>query len=293
MEYRAFGNTGLSVSALGFGAGHIGDPATDESKTERLLNGVLDMGINLIDTARSYGKSEERIGRLISHRRKEFILSTKVGYNYKEMPDWSFEATMGTIDEALKALRTDYLDIVHLHSCDKQFLEEGSAISALEKAKEMGKIRVIAYSGENEALAYALASDRFGSIQCSFSIFDQQGIDRILPRAIRKDIGIIAKRPLGNSVWRYQARPDGHGHAIYWDRMQEFGLKLSAAEWHQLALRFTISIPGVGSLITGTSDIEHIKENLKLIDQGPLDQGEYDHLRSIFKEHAHNWHGLI
>ena len=85
---RAFGKQGLSVSALGLGAGHIGDPELDEARVGVLLNSALDMGITLIDTARSYGLSEERIGRHIARRRPQFILSTKVGYGMSGHKDW-------------------------------------------------------------------------------------------------------------------------------------------------------------------------------------------------------------
>jgi aryl-alcohol dehydrogenase-like predicted oxidoreductase len=80
MERRPFGRTGLTVPSLGFGAGHVGDPALAEAEVERLLHGALDLGVTLIDTARSYGLSEERIGRHLAGRRDEFILSTKIGY---------------------------------------------------------------------------------------------------------------------------------------------------------------------------------------------------------------------
>ena len=77
MEKRAFGQTGLSVSVLGFGSMHLNDERSSDGDAGRLLNQVLDAGINLIDTARGYGLSEERIGRYIAHRRSEYLLSTK------------------------------------------------------------------------------------------------------------------------------------------------------------------------------------------------------------------------
>jgi len=293
MEFRNFGNTGLKVSVIGFGAGHIGSSQMDENTVGRLLNNVLDLGINLIDTARSYGESERRIGRHLSRRRHEFILSTKVGYSFQNFPDWSFESTMGTINEALEQLQTDYLDIVHLHSCEKWVLEQGHAILALEKAKDEGKVRVIAYSGENDALGYSIDTNRFESIQCSVNVFDQLGIDRYLPQASGSGMGIIAKRPMANSVWRYQSRPDGHSHAEYWDRMQQLSIHIHGMDWKELALRFTAHTPFVDTVITGTSNIKHLKENIKIIAKGPLDPKEYSRIRSGFKEHQKNWNGLI
>jgi len=293
MEYRPFGNTGLTVSVIGFGAGHIGSPGMDEKPAARLLNEMLDLGINLLDTARSYGESERMIGRYLSHRRHEFVLSTKVGYSFQDKADWSFEATMGTVEESLKRLQTDYLDIVHLHSCEKWILESGESILALEKARDQGKILNIAYSGENEALEYAIDSNRFGCIQCSVNVFDQNNIDRYASTAHSKGMGVIAKRPLGNTVWRYESRPDGHGHAAYWDRMQQLDFGFADLSWGELALRFTAFTPGVGTLIAGTSRFEHLKENLKIIEKGPLDKEVYEKIRAEYRTHGQLWSGVI
>ena len=116
MIYRTFAGEDIKVSALGYGAGLIGISDLDNNSVEVLLNSVLDLGINLIDTARGYGLSEERIGQFISHRRKEFILSTKVGYDIPGTTDWTYDCIIKGIDAALVKPRTDYIDIVHLHS---------------------------------------------------------------------------------------------------------------------------------------------------------------------------------
>src|SRR5450759_4131468 len=102
MEQRNFGNTGMRVSALGYGAGHIGDKEIPEKNAEIFLNKVLDAEITLIDTARAYGLSEERIGKYLSSRRQEFILSTKVGYGIPGYKDWTFDCVRAGIDEALR-----------------------------------------------------------------------------------------------------------------------------------------------------------------------------------------------
>lgn len=207
MNKRKFGNTGIEVSLLGFGAGHIGNDNRDEKDIEWFLNEILDLGINLVDTARAYGLSEQRIGKFISHRRKEFILSTKVGYDVEWKPDWTYDSVSGGVDQALKILKTDYIDIVHLHSCSKEILENGDVILALEHAKQAGKIRIMAYSGENEALDYAIETGHFDSIQTSVNICDQRGINRYLPKAVDSGLGVIAKRPIANAPWRHTNPP--------------------------------------------------------------------------------------
>src|SRR5207249_2921445 len=121
-----------------------------EPVAERLLNQVLDLGLNLIDTARGYGLSEVRIARYLGPRRQEIVLSTKVGYGVLGVKDWTGDAVRLGIDEALQTLQTDWIDIVHLHSCSLEVLQRGEVITALDDARQAGKVRVAAYSGENQ-----------------------------------------------------------------------------------------------------------------------------------------------
>src|SRR5690349_14321549 len=114
MERRPLGSTGLLVPVLGFGSGHIGGDALGEAEAGRLLGAAVDGGVTFIDTARSYGAAEERIGRHLAHRRHELILSTKGGYGIAGVPDWSAAAVSRGIDAALRRLRVDCVDIFHL-----------------------------------------------------------------------------------------------------------------------------------------------------------------------------------
>jgi aryl-alcohol dehydrogenase-like predicted oxidoreductase len=293
MDKRPFGKTGIEVTILGFGAGHIGNPNQDEKSVDRLLNEILDLGINLIDTARAYGLSEKRIGKYISHRRNEYILSTKVGYDVEWKPDWTYDSVTGGIDQALKLLGTDYLDIVHLHSCSKEILEQGDVISALDKAKQEGKIRFMAYSGENEALDYALETGKFDSIQTSVNICDQKGITKYLPKAIDLGLGVIAKRPIANAPWRHATPPVGHYSEEYWQRLKKMDLKIPATDLADVAIRFSAFTPGVSTCIVGTSNLNHIKESIIAVDKGPLDTEMKEYLERKFRENDDNWVGLI
>jgi aryl-alcohol dehydrogenase-like predicted oxidoreductase len=200
---------------------------------------------------------------------------------------------MGTIEESLQKLKTDYIDIVHLHSCDKYHLEQGDCILALEHAKEQGKIRVIAYSGENDALQFALGSGRFGSIQCSVNLFDQQGIRWYLPMAAEKGYGIIGKRPLGNAVWRYSNRPEGHGHVLYYDRYKKMNISNYGLSYSELALRFSAFAPFVSSIIIGTSNQGHLLENIQFAEQGALPEEIVNDVQSKFEDLGSSLHGLI
>lgn len=293
MKKRAFGSTELQVSELGFGAMHLNDGRVTEDEAGRLLNAVVDLGVNLIDTARGYGLSEERIGRHLAHRRAEFVLSTKVGYGIEGVPDWTYACIMAGVDAALTRMRCDVIDIVHLHSCPLHVLQQGEVIEALERCKDAGKLRVVAYSGDNAELEWAIASGRFGAVQTSISVFDQQSLPQRLPLMQRQGMGVIAKRPIAGAVWKQNQRPDAYAEGIYWDRWRAMGLDPQGLDWTQLALRFVGHLPGVSSCIVGTGKLANFQANQQILEQGPLDAELQKHIQDTFLQHGAEWGGLI
>jgi aryl-alcohol dehydrogenase-like predicted oxidoreductase len=295
MQTRAFGTSGLRVTPLGFGAMHINDTRVSESEAGRLLNQVLDAGVNLIDTARGYGLSEERIGRHLAHRRQDFLLSTKVGYGIPGIADWTYDCILAGVDAALARLRCDHLDIVHLHSCPLPILENGQVIAALEACARAGKVGVVAYSGDNAELDFAIHSGCFGGVQTSISLCDQGNLDGRLTSLQRRGMGVIAKRPLAGAVWQQAQRPDSHAEGQYWDRWQTMGLTLppGGLSWNEVALRFTAHCPGVASSIVGTSRMDHFKQNLEWVAKGPLLVEDLMGYRAAFAGHMQDWQGLI
>jgi aryl-alcohol dehydrogenase-like predicted oxidoreductase len=288
VDLRDFGNTGLKISTLGFGAGEIGDLSVTDKQVETLLNAALDNGINLIDTARGYFASEERIGKFISQRRSEFILSTKVGYGVEGVEDWSYESVAIGIDEALTKMNTDYIDIVHLHSCNVPQLQKGDATDALLKAIEDGKIRFAAYAGDNESLSYAIGLGKFRSVITSLNVFDQRVINNQLARAKDSAMGVIAKRPIGNAPWRFKEQPTGHYCEPYWERMKAMNLDFEDG-WQDVALRFAAYTWGVDCCIVGTTNVEHLKANVDIVNKGKLDEDVIAKIRQAFCKNDDNW----
>lgn len=293
MQTKLYGNSGFKVSALGLGAGQIGGESLDEAQVSRLLNAALDMGITLIDTARGYGLSEARIGRHLAHRRSEFTLSTKVGYGIAGVQDWTAEVIEAGIDAALKLLNTDCIDIVHLHSCELPTLQSGEVVQALVRAREKGKIRTAAYSGDNEALAWAISSAKFGGVQCSVNLFDQANLNAALPNAVQQGMGVIAKRALGNAPWRFAERPIGDYCEIYWQRMQQLAYAASGLPWDEFALRFVAYQPEVSCAIVGTSSIEHLRHNIAIAEKGPLPAEVVTAIRERFMTLGKSWRSEI
>jgi aryl-alcohol dehydrogenase-like predicted oxidoreductase len=274
---------------------HLNDERVSEAAAGRLLNAVLDAGVNLIDTARGYGLSEERIGRHLAHRRQDFLLSTKVGYGIPGVPDWTYGCIIAGVDAALARMRCEHLDIVHLHSCPLPILEQGQVITALEDCAKAGKLRVVAYSGDNAELDFAIRSGRFGGVQTSISICDQVNLGGRLPALNARGMGVIAKRPIAGAVWRQTQRPDTPAEGEYWDRWRTMGLppRLDASSWNELALRFTAHWPGVASSIVGTRSLAHLEQNLEWVGKGPLPPQQRDLIRTAFLGHGRDWCGLI
>ncbi len=277
---------------MGLGGGQVGSSSLSESAAERLLNQALDLGLNLIDTARGYGQSEARIARYLGGRRPAVVLSTKVGYGVTGVADWTGDAVRLGIDEALQTLQTDWIDIVHLHSCSLEVLQRGEVITALENARQAGKVRVAAYSGENAALDFAIESGRFQAVQTSISLADQRNLASALPRTQARGLGVIAKRPVANAPWRFETRPYGNYAEEYWYRWQAMRLNPRGLGWQELALRFVAFLPGVHTCIVGTASKDHLAQNAKLLARGPLPADQVDEIRRAFQAHDDDWMGL-
>jgi aryl-alcohol dehydrogenase-like predicted oxidoreductase len=273
---------------------HLNDGRVSEAEAGRLLNAVLDAGVNLIDTARGYGLSEERIGRHLAHRRGEFVLSTKVGYGIPGVPDWTGACILAGVDAALARLRCEHLDIVHLHSCPLPVLARGEVITALEACVQAGKVGVAAYSGENAELDFALHAGRFGSVQTSISLCDQGNLGARLP-TLAAGLGVIAKRPLAGAVWNRNQRPGDPAEGAYWDRWQAMGLGEPPREgsWSEVALRFSAHCPGVASAIAGTRNLAHFRQNLAWVEKGPLPPELSARLRAAYQAQDRDWPGQI
>jgi len=291
MEKRKFGKTDMEFSVLGFGGAEIGynDSQTQED-VNLLLNSALDAGLNVIDTAAAYKSSERMIGEAVSGRRNEYYLLTKCGaLDAFTRFDWSKKGTLETIEESLKNLKTDHLDIAQLHSCDSETLRRGDAIEGLERAREKGYTRYIGYSGDNEDAKTAVELGVFDSLQTSVSVADQTPIDGNIAAASAAGLGVIAKRPIANAVWRHSEKPGDSYHHEYWDRIQKLKfpfLDLPLDESIGIALRFTLSIPGVDTAIVGTTRPNRWQQNADYVGQGSLSSDEFEAIRQRWNEIA-------
>lgn len=289
MEYKTLGKTNLLVSSLGFGAGHVGSPFMSEEQAGTIINRAIDRGVNFVDTARSYGLSEERIGRHLSWRRHDVFLCTKVGYGIPGAADWSYRAIFQGAVDALNKLSTDYLDLVLLHTCTAEVLGREETQRALEDLKRSGVVRFTGFSGENEALDTALGLDQIEVVETSVNICDQGNLGGRLKKLGGR--GLIAKRPLANAFWQFKEQPRGDYSEEYWKRWQAMGDPFMAMGHDEAALRFVLSVPEVATAIAGSSKIDNLERNVEYANKGPLAAQQFDYFRKLWTKHAKDWPG--
>jgi aryl-alcohol dehydrogenase-like predicted oxidoreductase len=309
MKRRSFGQTGLEVSVLGFGAAPVGYLGETAKRTAEILNLLLDQGMNLIDTAACYTNSEPLIAEAVGHRRDEYFLVTKCGHRAGELTgrEWSSRLIQQSVERSLRQLQTDYLDVVVLHSCEETVLRQGEALETLVRARDEGKIRFVGYSGDNEAAAYAATLGDVAVIETSVNLCDQANIETVLPVAREQEVGVLAKRSVANAAWKDIEEQRG----IYRDYSEPYITRLPALgitpsslgfgqdtseDWLRLALRFTLSVSGVDCAIVGTTSPENARVNLAAIQEGPLPNDMFEHIRESFRlarsSSDFSWEGL-
>lgn len=294
MEKRILGKTGMNVTVLGYGGAEIGFRGVPEDTVERLINGALDAGLNVIDTAECYIDSEVKIGKVASQRRNEYFLFTKCGHD-ADGDHWNPRKMAEQIDRSLQRLQTDRVDLLQLHSCTEEQLRKGDVIEVVKRARDSGKTRFIGYSGDGPAALYAVQSGIFDTLQISVSIADQEALELVLPSAKATGIGVIAKRPIANAIWKQPSKPDPY-YQPYWERLHQLDydfLRTNSGQDVATALRFTLSAD-VHTAIVGTTKPDRWKQNAELLRAGPLDRERINAIRSRWKSvAAPDWVGQI
>ncbi len=286
LQTRTLGRTGLEVTALGYGAMEVrgsriwgGRPVTEE-QADTILNEVLDVGINLIDTANDYGRSEEFIGRFLSHRRSEFLLATKCGCtvirrdeNTDDTPHvWTRENLFRGLHESLARMKTDYVDIMQLHNPTVEQREEGDLVAVLQEMKQQGKVRWIGCSSSLPHITTHIALGAFDVFQVPYSALERQHEDAIT-LAAHSGAGVIDRGGVA------RGEPGvGLGNEDRWntyeaanlDELREDGESRTA-----FLLRFLLSHPHITTTIVGTLMPDHLRENVAIAQRGPLPQDVY------------------
>jgi predicted aldo/keto reductase-like oxidoreductase len=253
MEQRPFGKTGEQFTILSFGAQRIVDEhKCSEEESIQMINYALDKGIRYFDTAWIYsnGQSEERLGKVVQHRRKEMWIATKTVARDRD-------GARHQLEESLKRLRTDYVDEWRLHNVYSfevlnKILSPGGAIEAAVKAREEGLVRYISISGHSNPKIQieALKAYPFDSVLCALSVLDHFVLsfaEEFLPFANTRGTAVIGMKVLGLGA---------------------------LAGLYDKALRYTLNLP-VSTTVVGMESMDQLEKNIKVAENNsPLTDTE-------------------
>ncbi len=282
MERRALGRTGLEVTPLGFGAmelrGRPTGPEISDEDAGRLLNTVLDEGINFIDTSIDYGRSEELIGKFIAHRRSEYVLASKCGCvpgaGMGAEHVHTAENIRKGVEHSLRTLRTDHLDLVQFHrSLSRREFDAQGALGEALALRDEGKVCFVGVSAVLPTIDEQIDMGTFDAFQVPYSAL-QRDHEEVISRASDAGAGIIIRGGVARGApddWegRRYYMVSNDTMRDYWEtaRLDEL---LDGMSRTAFMLRFTLSHPGLDTTIVGTRSIGHLQDNLAAAADGAL-----------------------
>lgn len=296
MNYRRLGRTNLQVSEISLGTVELGMdygiPVQEdhlqpsEADAARTLNCALDLGVNLIDTARAYGNSEAIIGRALKSRRNEYILATKIaslsweGNTGRELR----EQVEASITESLRTLQTDIIDLLYIHNATPELIQCGEIVEIMQRAQEAGYARFIGTTTYGEAAPLAVLEDgRFDCVQVAYNLLDRQFEERVLPLAKANDIGVVIRSVLlkGALTHRYAHLPE---ELCELRTVVEGVNALCSARdssLPELAYRFVLAHPAVSTALVGTGRVHELEAIVSFAGCDALPSELLNHIREI------------
>jgi len=320
MEYRAFGKTGIQISAMGFGCWEIGGGYGSIEETEfiKAINRALDIGINSFDTAEAYGfgASEKSLAKALGSRRKEAVITTKFGVGYPDKPNYrdsTRKRIMESIEQSLKNLNTDYADVYLIHWPDRSTPFEES-MRALDDLVQQGKVRAVGLSNFklNEIQA-CMAARRVDVVQYCWNMFDRRMEQEIFPYCRENNIGVMAYGSLAYGMltgtlseesafekadWRSKGGRLGNinlfqhlfGPDHYLKNLRAVEELKGVAKKHgkslpQLALRWTTSNPVVSTALVGCRNPAEVDDNAGALGW-TISDADMQEIDAIFDRHG-------
>ncbi len=277
MQYRILGKTGLRISALGFGVSPVGNTfeTVEEQEAINSIHYAIDNGINFFDVAPFYGDTlaETRLGTALKGKRQDIILATKC-CRYINHFDFSYQRVLSSIDESLKRLKTDYVDLLQIHDIEfgteEQLLNE--AIPAAQKVKESGKARFIGFTGLPVRYLARIARQVDVDTVLSwahYNLLEDEINDELVPLSLEKGFGLMNAAPFLQRILTDAPLPSWHRSPKEMIAIQPalislckpYGLALS-----DVALSYAIAHPHIASTITGMCETERVKQNIAAAD---------------------------
>lgn len=279
LEQRKLGQLDKNVSFIGFGALSVGrdwgygeDNSRPDAETAgEVLNHVLDMGINVVDTASAYHRSEERIGNSIADRRAEYVLSSKCGEHNDEPDtyyDFSYQAVKKSIDVSLDKLNTDFIDIMFIHFGPEaeKVIEDGETLRAMKDAQQEGKIGALGASIDGELATKLIESGDFDVMQMEYNLLNRTN-ERNIKLAAEKGISVYIRGGLAKG--KLTSKGFNLPEEKKTKKLEELQTLANqdAQTLQALALQFLYEETGISTVLLGTKNVDHIKESMELLNR--------------------------
>jgi aryl-alcohol dehydrogenase-like predicted oxidoreductase len=317
MQYRVLGQTGLRVSAVSLGAWEVGGPAlltfagygtiphgwghADDAESIALIDRCRHAGVNFIDTAPIYGDghSEEVVGRALQSCRDQWVVCTKGGHGAAQRVAWTDfgkERLLTQIEESLARLRMDAVDLYLLHNPSEEDIRRGECMEAMSIIRQQGKARFVGVSiGPNEMGLDLMQRRVVDVLQQSISIIDPEPAATLLPAAAKKGVGLVARCVFGSGFLTGGVTPettfgaDDRRSRQPADDKRALSAKAAALRpltgprrsLAQLALQYVLQLPGVSTVIAGTSKWQHMQENINALESPSLTSGELQRISEL------------
>ena len=279
------GRTGLEVTRLGFGTALYSPnkPPLTGDRAEKLMNAVVDSGINFIDTSHDYVNSEDQIGQYLSRRMSEFHIATKCGCT-DAWPDrnnsphvWTRENMFRGLEQSMSRMKRDSVDVMQLHN---PIIEEFGSPEMAEPLNEMrrqGNVKWIGVSPILPDLPTYLQWGVFDVFQIPYSALEREHEDWI-SKVAEAGAGVIVRGGVA------QGEPSAaRASAGKWEVFENAGLdelREAGESRSAFVLRFTLTHPHAHTIVVGTTSLEHLRENVEAVQQGPLPQDVYIEAKS-------------
>jgi L-galactose dehydrogenase len=278
MEYRQLGETGLRISILGFGASPLGNAfrETDPVEGKAAVHMAVERGINFFDVSPYYGLTlaETRLGEALEGRREKVVLTTKCGRYGADEFDFSAARITAGLEDSLKRLRTDYVDLLQAHDVEfgdvQQVVEE--TVPAMRKLQEQGKARYIGITGYSLKNLMEIAGQvKVDSIlsYCRYNLLITDMEAKLVPFAKKRGVGVINASPLHMGIITERGAPEWHPAP---QAVRDAGQRVVAVckargvDASEVALRFCLDQPDVASTLVGLSSRGHVERNLKCLE---------------------------
>ena len=292
MQTVELGRTGLRVSKLGLGGLFVASFVTEIDTAKEAVRTALDLGINYIDTAPTYGNSEEGLGKALEGEERPFILSTKLGGRPVPFDARDKKALRNSFEESLRLLKRDSVDLLMVHEPDRPGQYDwwtdwqdlnGPVLELLDELKKEGLVKCTGIGGTTTSeMAHLCRSGKFDVVLTAFnySLLWREAALEVIPAAKEQKMGIIVGSALqqGALSRRYDEAINDPG--VYWlskPRKEQFRklyafLDECGIPLPELALRFVISNPDVHTVLMGARSAGEVRQNAAAVEKGPLSE---------------------